>query len=91
MGETGYLLDNQAVQAGSRFDALSALFDPGTFRHIAALGIAPGWRCWEVGAGGPSVARWLAQRVGPQGQVLATDLDISWARQAAAPGIEVRR
>jgi hypothetical protein len=48
----GYLLDNRATEAEGRFAALSALFDPVTFRHVDALGVAPGWRCWEVGAGG---------------------------------------
>ena len=40
----GYLLDNQQAEAGRRFDALSAIFDPWTFRHIDDLGISPGWR-----------------------------------------------
>jgi hypothetical protein len=31
------------------------------------------------------VPRWLADRVGGQGRVLATDIDVSWARQAAVP------
>jgi SAM-dependent methyltransferase len=91
MSSEGYLLDNSAREAGIRFEALSALFDPSTFRHIDALGIVPGWRCWEVGAGGASVPRWLAQRVGPAGYVLATDIDISWAREAAGPALEIRR
>jgi SAM-dependent methyltransferase len=76
--ERGYLLDNQQAQAGERFDALSQLFDPVTFGHLRRLGIAAGWRCWEVGAGGPGVPRWLATQVGPGGHVLATDLDESW-------------
>lgn len=73
-----YLLDNQQSEAGVRFDALSTLFNPSTFRHIAALGITEGWRCWEVGAGGPSVPAWLAQQVNPGGHVVATDIDVSW-------------
>jgi SAM-dependent methyltransferase len=76
--DEGYLLDNQQAEAGQRFDALAALFDPSTFRHVSALGLAPGWRVWEVGAGGPSVPRWLAEQVGPHGRVLATDVDPSW-------------
>ncbi|WP_214110952.1 class I SAM-dependent methyltransferase, partial [Acrocarpospora catenulata] len=32
------------------------------------------WHCLEVGAGGGSVARWLADRVAPTGSVLATDI-----------------
>jgi SAM-dependent methyltransferase len=89
--EHGYLLDNRQQEAGTRFDALSELFDASTFRHFDALGIAEGWRCWEAGAGGPSVARWLAGRVGPTGSVLATDLDVSWTRAAEVHGVKVRQ
>lgn len=73
-----YLLANQAAQAGARFDALAAAFNPWTFGHFEALGVGAGWRCWEVGAGGPTVPAWLADRVGPTGSVLATDIDVSW-------------
>ncbi|HVV09527.1 methyltransferase domain-containing protein [Amycolatopsis sp.] len=83
-----YLLDNQQAEAGDRFTALSALFDPWTFRHIDDLGIEKGWCCWEVGAGGRSVPSWLAERVGTEGRVLATDLDVSWLTDAP---FEVRR
>lgn len=78
MGDAGYLLDNRQSQAGVRFGALASLLDPVTTRHLDGLGIGPGWRCWEVGAGGPSVPGWLADRVGPTGSVLATDIDTSW-------------
>lgn len=90
MASGEYLLNNRAVAAKQRFGALSALFDDVTFRHVEALGIGPGWRCWEVGAGGPSVPDWLAGRAGPDGHVLATDIDTSWI-EGAAPHVEVRR
>ncbi|MET8474741.1 methyltransferase domain-containing protein [Streptomyces sp. NPDC006422] len=90
-GEHAYLLDNRRPEAGERFDALSALFDPTTFRHIERLGIGSGWRCWEVGAGGPSVVSWLARKVGPTGRVLATDIDTSWQTAAPRTPVEVRR
>lgn len=91
----GYLTGNRNRQAegagaGLRSEAFSTLFDPTTFRHIERLGIGPGWRCWEVGAGGTSVVSWLAKRVGPTGRVLATDADISWHTSAARPPVEVR-
>lgn len=86
-----YLLDNQAGEAHDRFGALSALFDPVTFRHVDALGIAPGWHCWEVGAGGPSVPDGFAARVGPGGRVLATDLEIRWLADRTGPDVEVAR
>ncbi|MGW0710873.1 methyltransferase [Streptomyces sp. NPDC002643] len=89
--DDGYLLDNQQVEAGERFDALASLFDASTFRHFDDLGVSEGWRCWEVGAGGPSVVRGLAERVGPTGHVLATDIDTSWlATWDGAPQVEIR-
>jgi len=89
-GEHGYLLANAAPEAMDRLTAFATLFDPATFRHLDALGLSPGWRCWEVGAGGTSVVARLAERVGPAGHVLATDIDLSWAAGAAAPNVEVR-
>ncbi|MEU2285061.1 methyltransferase domain-containing protein [Streptomyces sp. NPDC013178] len=86
----GYLLDNRRTEAGERFDALATLFDPTTFRHLERLGVGPGWRCWEVGAGGTSVVSWLAKKVGPTGKVVATDIDTSRLTPAARPPVEVR-
>ena len=73
-----YLLDNQQVEAGLRFDALSVLFNPSTFRHARTIGLTAGWSVWEVGAGSPSVPAYFAAQVGPEGHVLATDIDTSW-------------
>lgn len=86
----GYLLDNQQTEAAERFDAFATLFDPTTFRHLEELGVGPGWRCWEVGAGGTSVVTWLAKKVGPTGKVVATDIDTSRLAPAARPPVEVR-
>jgi SAM-dependent methyltransferase len=71
-----YLLDNQQAEAGQRFDALSELFNPSTFRHMESIGLSSGWRVWEVGAGGTSVPAWIAAQT--NGFVLATDIDTSW-------------
>jgi hypothetical protein len=46
-----YLLDNLAAETQGRFAGLEACFDATTFRYLTALGISPGWRCWELGAG----------------------------------------
>lgn len=86
----GYLLGNRQTEAGERFDAFATLFDPTTFRHLEGLGVTAGWRCWEVGAGGTSVVSWLAEKVGPDGQVVATDIDTSLLASHARPPIEVR-
>ncbi|MHC0432617.1 methyltransferase domain-containing protein [Streptomyces sp. O3] len=87
----GHLLDPRQSEAGQRGDALPDLFDTTTFRHLERLGVGPGWRCWEVGAGGVSVLAWLAKRVGPTGRVLATDVDTAWVESAARPPVEVLR
>src|SRR6478672_13523350 len=70
----GYLLDNARAEAGERFVWLAELFDPVTRGHVDRLGVRPGSRCWEVGAGGPSIPEALAAAVGPTGHVLATDV-----------------
>jgi SAM-dependent methyltransferase len=49
-----------------------------------------GWRCWEVGAGGPALVSMIAERVGNAGYVLATDIDDSWTKEAAAHNVDVR-
>ena len=38
MSDEGYLLDNQASEAGWRLDAVATLFDPSTFRHVTSAG-----------------------------------------------------
>jgi SAM-dependent methyltransferase len=86
-----YLLDNAWQQQRARLAGLEAWFDPGTIRHLEALGVAEGWHCWEVGAGGGSIAAWLARRVGPSGHVLATDLDTRFVEEIASSHLTVQR
>jgi SAM-dependent methyltransferase len=88
--EQTYAFDNALATQRERLDLLEALFDPGTIRHLEALGVAPGWRCLEVGAGGGSIAGWLCDRVVPGGTVLATDLDTKWVAEVSRPNLEVR-
>jgi SAM-dependent methyltransferase len=77
VGDDRYLLPNADDAAAERFAAFTELFDPSTFAHMDRLGLAAGWRCWEVGAGGTSVVDFLAGRVGSGGHVLATDIDVT--------------
>src|SRR4051812_38250562 len=86
-----YVPDQNWHKKGDRLGALEALWDPGTQSVIEALGIAPGWRCLEVGAGAGSIAAWLAARVAPDGDVLATDLSTRHLDGLSAPNLEVRR
>jgi SAM-dependent methyltransferase len=70
-----YGLTNAWDQAGERLRSIERWLDPGTTRLLTALGVRPGWKCWEIGAGAGSIARWLVNAVGPGGHVTASDLD----------------
>lgn len=65
---------NADTESG-RLRLLEVCRDPGTIGRLDRLGVSCGWRCLEVGAGHGSIARWLAERVGPTGSVLAADID----------------
>ena len=86
-----YSLDNSSKEAPARFDALSGLFDRGTIRHLEDRGVSDGWRCLEVGGGGGSITSWLANRVGPAGHVVVTDIDPRFLAPLAAQNVEVRK
>jgi SAM-dependent methyltransferase len=88
---TDYLLDNADPRAERRFEALGRLFDAHTIEYLTRIGVAPGWSCWEVGAGGGSIAEWLAGTVAPTGSVLATDLDLRRLSGTAVPGLTATR
>ena len=93
MGErdvTTYAFDNARAVQRERLAALAEVLDPGTVRHLEAIGVGPGWRCLEVGAGGGSIAAWLSERVGDDGAVVATDLDTTVLRELSRPNLEIR-
>lgn len=86
----GYPLVNSSAHEAARLGKLQSLSDPITVRWFNELGVAPGWRCAELGAGAGSIATWLADRVGPGGEVTAVDRDTSQlADLAARPGVTV--
>ncbi|MGV9867716.1 methyltransferase domain-containing protein [Rhodococcus koreensis] len=86
-----YLFDNSAPEAGARLAGLETLYDGVTRRHLDRLGIGAGWRCLEVGAGGGSVARFMSERVGATGHVLATDIDTDRIPRPTPANLELRR
>ena len=88
---TSYAFDAAWQQERQRLAVLEAQADPSTIRHLEALGVGPGWRCLEVGAGGGSIAAWLCRQVAPDGSVLATDLDTRFLDALDEPTLAVRR
>jgi SAM-dependent methyltransferase len=76
--KTAYRVDEGADLEARRLEYLGAMFDAATTAILERL-VRPGSRVLEVGVGGGSIARWLAQRVGPEGHVVATDIDLQFA------------
>jgi len=87
----GYLLENAWHRSRERLVLQQQFTDPATQRRIAALGSMCGWHCLEVGAGAGSIAQWLCNRVGPDGRVLAIDLDTRFLSHLSEPGLQVRQ
>jgi SAM-dependent methyltransferase len=75
----------------ARLKLLEEYHDPLTAAQLDAIGVGAGWRCLDVGAGGGSVTRMLAKRVGNTGSVLAVDLDTSLLEALASDRVEVCR
>jgi SAM-dependent methyltransferase len=80
---------HRADEIGPQLGYLQAALDPITIAELDQLGVAPGWRCLEIGAGGGSIARWLGDRVGATGHVTATDVRPEHVR--VPPTVRVRR
>jgi ubiquinone/menaquinone biosynthesis C-methylase UbiE len=80
---TEYLLSQQdaAELERARLELLQEKHDPLTREQLDAIGVADGWRCLDVGAGGGSITRMLAERVGPTGRI----------RTATACAVRARR
>lgn len=76
LSESRYVFDNESTHSTEQHRCLAAAYDPLTTSRLSETGVTDGWQCLEVGAGGGSVASWLAERVAPSGDVLATDIKV---------------
>lgn len=88
---TDYALDNAWQKARKRLTGLEAMADPGTIRHFEALGVGEGWNCLEAGAGGGSMTAWLCDRVGPNGSVVAVDINTRFVEDLKRSNLDVRQ
>ena len=84
-----YGWDNGWEEARRRLDLLEQAWDPQTGTALGEIGLEAGWHCLEVGGGGGSVVRMLCDAVGPQGHVLAVDLDTRFLEGVNAPNLDV--
>ncbi|HEV2755763.1 MAG TPA: methyltransferase domain-containing protein [Actinomycetota bacterium] len=86
-----YIYDPASADERRRLELLERLNDPATIAHLEEIGVGAGWRCLEIGGGGGSITRWLCERVGSGGRVVATDLDTRFLDEIGAPNLEVRK
>lgn len=86
-----YQLDNRWPKARHRLELLCEAGDPQSIEALRATGIGPGWRCLEVGGGLGTLARWMAAEVGPEGRVMATDIETHFLDELGDPRVEVLR
>lgn len=84
----GYVYDTGFEEERARLAGMETQWDPGTLRHIEALGLPRNASCWEIGAGGGSVASWLAEW---SGRLLVTDVDTRFVEHLAAERVSVER
>jgi SAM-dependent methyltransferase len=92
MTENRYLAkDSPDAFERERLVLLTQFADRITTRRLTDLGVGPGWRCLDVGAGNGSIARWLAGTVGSEGRVVATDLNPRFLAGQGLANLEVRR
>lgn len=83
-----YVLDQGFGQERQRLSGMEALWDPGSQALLNDLGIGPGWKCLEIGAGGGSLVEWMAAR---GAHVTAVDIDTRFVEHLACDSITVRR
>ncbi|MCX5425760.1 trans-aconitate 2-methyltransferase [Streptomyces sp. NBC_00078] len=78
----------QQAGEGERIDFGALAYDDITVARLRALGVGPGWRCLDVGAGTGTVARRLLEEAGVT-SVLAVDRDVRFLAERAVPGLDV--
>lgn len=88
---SAYVFDQAWEAERARLAGLESGLDPGTIRHLETIRVNAGWRCWEIGGGGGSIAAWLCERVGDSGHVLATDLETTFLERLPYANVTVRR
>jgi SAM-dependent methyltransferase len=91
MTDRPYVFDEARPDAElERLRALEGIFDAATRDCLLATGLAPGWRCLEVGPGAGSIARWLSETVTEAGHVLAVDVNARFLAGRSKGNLEIR-
>ena len=86
-----YAFPHSAADESRRLELLEQRLDPLTKRRIQHLEVRKGARCLEIGGGRGSITRWLSDVIGPNGRVIATDLQLGFLTEIDASNVEVLR
>jgi SAM-dependent methyltransferase len=86
-----YVWHHDLKGEADRLRLMSDLLDPSSEFHLSQIGVGTGSRCLEIGAGNGSLSQWLAQRVGPSGHVIASDIRTDLMHGIAGNNLEVRK
>ncbi|ULR48111.1 class I SAM-dependent methyltransferase [Streptomyces deccanensis] len=78
----------EQVGEGERIDFGALAYDDITLARLRELGVGPGWRCLDVGAGTGTVSRRLLEEAGVT-SVLAVDRDVRFLEARPIPGLDV--
>jgi SAM-dependent methyltransferase len=84
-----YPISNADPHEERRLTLLESIGDPGTIQRLSNLGVGPGWRCLEVGVGRGSITKWLCEKVGITGSVVAIDIDTRFLDGIAVDNLQV--
>ena len=86
---TEYAFDSATDLGARQLHYLQELFDHSTRGFVGDVTAGEGQSCLDLGTGSGSVARWLAERTGPSGEVHASDLETTHVD--VPPGVRVHR
>src|SRR6185437_12219946 len=90
MTSATYTWDNAMIEGRRRLALLEQALDATTLRWFDAIGVAEGWKCFELGAGGGSIVEALCSRVGVRGEVSALDMDARFLRTMPYENLNVQ-
>lgn len=86
-----YVLPHANPQESDRLKVMSNMLDPQMCFRLTQLGVQEGWKCLEVAAGNGTISRWLADKVGPTGHVVTSDIDTRFLNEISGSNLEVRK
>lgn len=90
MAAREYVFEDTREQAELiRLRAIEAVFDPPTKIRLESTGLSNGWRCLEIGPGAGSVMLWLGEKVGPDGRVMAVEINPRFLDVRDSPNIDI--